>query len=230
MCGRFVLYSSLDEIVRAFNVQLVRAQWHPRYNIAPMQPVLVVRYEQDVTVLDEMRWGLIPYWVQDFSLREGIINARAETLHRKPSFKRPFASQRCLVVADGFYEWRKSDHKRIPFFFRLSKRRPFGFAGIYDIWHSPKGDVFTTCAIVTTNANALIRPLHDRMPVILSKDAETLWLNPRTPLIQLMDLLRTTLAEDMEGYEVSSKVNSSAYDAPECILPLSRTGIATNST
>ncbi|MGQ9502305.1 MAG: SOS response-associated peptidase [Anaerolineae bacterium] len=220
MCGRFVLYSSLDEIVRAFDVQLVRAQWHPRYNIAPTQSVLVIRREGDIKVLDEMKWGLIPHWAQERSLGEGIVNARAETLHRRPSFKRPFASQRCLVVADGFYEWRKSNHERTPFFFYL-KRHPFGFAGIYDIWHSPEGEVFHTCAIITTNANELIRPLHDRMPVILSKEAETYWLDPRTPTVELIRLLQTTSVEDMQGYEVSKKVNSSTYDTPECILPLS---------
>jgi putative SOS response-associated peptidase YedK len=224
MCGRFVLYSSLDDIVRAFDVQLVRAQWQPRYNIAPTQPVLVVRQEGDTKVLDKMMWGLIPHWAQDRPSGGGIINARAETLHRKPSFRWPFASQRCLVIADGFYEWRKSDHVRIPFFFYL-KRRPFGFAGIYDIWHSPEGDMLHTCAIVTTNANALIRPLHDRMPVILSKEAETHWLDPGTPIVKLMELLNAALPEDMEGYEVSPKVNSSTWDTPECILPLSRTGI-----
>ncbi|MGC8878564.1 MAG: SOS response-associated peptidase [Anaerolineae bacterium] len=220
MCGRFVLYSSLDEIVRAFDVQSVRAQWHPRYNIAPGQQVLAVRREGDIKVLDQMKWGLIPHWAQERPPGEGIINARAETLHQKPSFRRPFATQRCLVVADGFYEWRKSNRERIPFFFCL-KRRPFGFAGIYDIWQSPEGEVLHTCSIITTNANELIRPLHDRMPVILSKEAEARWLDPRTPLMELIGLVQTSLVEDMEGYEVSKRVNSFTYDAPECILPSS---------
>ena len=220
MCGRFVLYSSLDEIVRAFDVQSVRAQWYPRYNIAPAQPVLAVHREGDIKVLDQMKWGLIPHWAQEPPPGEGIINARAETLHQKPSFRRPFVSQRCLVVADGFYEWRKSDHERTPFFFHL-KRHPFGFAGIYDIWQSPEGEMLHTCSIITTNANELIRPLHDRMPVILSKEAEARWLDPRTPLRELMELVQTPLVEDMEGYQVSKKVNSFTYDAPECILPSS---------
>ncbi len=220
MCGRFVLYSSLDEIVHTFDVHLVRAQWYPRYNIAPTQLVLVIRREGDIRVLDEMKWGLIPHWASKSLMGDGIINARAETLHQKPSFRRPFVTQRCLVVADGFYEWRKSDRERIPYFFYL-KRRPFGFAGIYDIWQSPEGEVLHTCSIITTNANELIRPLHDRMPVILSKEAEARWLDPRTPLTELIDLVRTAVAEDIEGYEVSKKVNSFTYDTPGCILPSS---------
>jgi putative SOS response-associated peptidase YedK len=218
MCGRFVLYSSLDDIVRAFDVQLVRAQCYPRYNIAPTQTVMVVRQEGNVNVLDGMLWGLIPNWAKEPPSREGIINARAETLAQKPSFRRPFVSQRCLIVADGFYEWRKSNHKRDPFFFYL-KRRPFGFAGIYDVWHSPKGEVVHSCSIITTRANELIQPLHDRMPVILTKEAEALWLDPRTPIEELTNLLQPISAREMEGYQVSQRVNSPAYDGPECILP-----------
>ncbi len=217
MCGRFVLYSSLDEIVRAFDVQVVRAQWRPRYNIAPTQPVMVIRSEGDVNVLEEMIWGLIPHWAKQEPSRQGLINARAETLYQKPSFRRAFARQRCLVVADGFYEWREERGHRIPFYFHL-KRRPFAFAGLYDTWQSPDGELVRSCAIVTTEANALVAPIHNRMPVILPKEGERHWLDLRTPLTELTALLRPIPPDEMETYQVSPKVNSPSYDDPGCIM------------
>ncbi len=219
MCGRFVLYSSLDDIVRALDVQVVRAQWRPRYNIAPTQPVMVVLREDGLNVLEEMVWGLIPHWARERPVTGGLINARAETLSQKPSFRRAFARQRCLVVADGFYEWRKLERTRVPFYFYL-KRHPFAFAGLYDIWQSPEGEVVRSCSVVTTHANSLVQPIHTRMPVILPKEAEAQWLAPQSVLTELLALLRPISPDGMEMYPVSSRVNSPAYDSPECILPV----------
>lgn len=221
MCGRFVLFSSLDEIVRAFDIAAPPAQVRTGYNIAPTQRVAVVRSQDGANLLEDMVWGLIPAWAKDRSIGARMINARAETLHEKPSFKRPLASQRCLVVADGFYEWRKVDGAKVPMFIRLTSRRPFGFAGLYDTWTSPSGEAVRSCTIITTAANDLVRPIHDRMPVILPRAVEADWLATEArPVGDLLQLLKPYPDQEMEAYPVARLVNSSQNDGPECIRPL----------
>jgi len=225
MCGRFVLYSSLDDIVKAFDVQHVAAQaqsqLRPSYNVAPTQTVAVVLRPDGGNVLEEMVWGLIPFWAKERAIGSRMINARAETLAEKPSFKRPLATQRCLVVADGFYEWRKTEEGKVPMYIRMKSGQPFGFAGLYDTWTSPEGETVRSCTIVTTDANALVRPIHDRMPVILPKLAEAAWLDPAArPVGDLLALLRPYPAAELEAYAVSRLVHTPDHNAPELILPV----------
>ncbi len=220
MCGRFVLYSSLEEIREAFGIQQVRWEVQPSYNIAPTQEVAVVVQKEEGATLTKMRWGLIPSWAKDPAIGSKMINARAETLSEKPSFKRPLKDRRCLIVADGFFEWQKTGQTKTPMFIRLKSRRTFGFAGLYDVWTSPEGEAVTSCTIITTGANDLIQPIHNRMPVILPRPQEAVWLNPAIQrAADLLSVLTPYPAEEMEAYAVSRFVNSPDNNTAECIRP-----------
>jgi putative SOS response-associated peptidase YedK len=177
MCGRFVQISDLKNIQKNFNIQDVSCEHQPSWNIAPSQSVPVVIRHNGINHLVCFRWGLIPSWSKDPSIANKLINARAETVEKKPSFKDAFKKRRCLVVADGFYEWKSEGNKKMPLYYYLKSGRPFGFAGLYETWISPDKKEINTCVIITTNANELIVPVHDRMPVILSNDQERVWLN-----------------------------------------------------
>jgi putative SOS response-associated peptidase YedK len=223
MCGRFVVFSSLEEIREAFAVQQVRYQVEPSYNVAPTQSVAVVVQREGVNTLEKMRWGLIPAWAKDPAIGSRMINARAETVGEKPSFKRPLKDRRCLVVADGFYEWQKTGQAKIPMFIRLKSGQPFGFAGLYDVWTSPEGEAVASCTIITTSANDLMQPIHDRMPVILPKPQEATWLNPAIQrAADVLPLLVPYSAADMEAYPVSRLVNSPENNSPDCIRPVGK--------
>jgi putative SOS response-associated peptidase YedK len=221
MCGRFALYSSVDEIRQAFSVQQVEMDLKSSYNVAPTQQVAVVVNKDGVNHLQPMVWGLIPVWAKDASIGSKMINARAETLAQKPSFKRPLATQRCLVVANGFFEWQKTGPSRIPMFVRLRSGGPLGLAGLYDVWTSPSGEKITSCTIITTDANELVQSIHNRMPVILPQPEYQMWLDPRPkPPSELLPLLRPYMAQDLEAYPVSRLVNSPANNVPECVESL----------
>jgi putative SOS response-associated peptidase YedK len=221
MCGRFTLHTNLSQIEKTFGVEAIHAELKPSYNIAPTQDVLTVVQRDGHTALEAMRWGLIPFWAKDASIGSRMINARAESVAEKPAFKRPLKSQRCLVVADGFYEWRKIGAKKIPMLIRLKSKRPFGFAGLYDTWKSPEGEPIISCTIITTNANDLVKPIHDRMPVIIPKRQQKYWLDPKhQDLEALAALLEPYPADVMEAYEVSRLVNSPKNNSPECIAPI----------
>ena len=223
MCGRFVLFSSLEEIREAFAVQQVRYQVEPSYNVAPTQSVAVVVQREGVNTLEKMRWGLIPAWAKDPAIGSRMINARAETVGEKPSFKRPLKDRRCLVVANGFYEWQKTGQAKIPMFIRLKSGQPFGFAGLYDVWTSPEGESVVSCTIITTSANDLMQPIHDRMPVILPKPQEATWLNPAIQRADdVLPLLVPYSAADMEAYPVSRLVNSPENNSPDLVRPVGK--------
>jgi putative SOS response-associated peptidase YedK len=223
MCGRFVLFSSPEELREAFGVQQVRYQVEPSYNVAPTQAVAVVVQREGVNTLEKMRWGLIPAWAKDPAIGSRMINARAETVGEKPSFKRPLKDRRCLVVANGFYEWQKTGQAKIPMFIRLKSGQPFGFAGLYDVWTSPEGEAVASCTIITTSANDLMQPIHDRMPVILPKSQQSTWLNPAIQTAaDVLPLLVPYAAADMEAYPVSRLVNSPENNSPDCIRPVGR--------
>lgn len=187
MCGRFVLITGLKNIQKKFNIQNISCDYQPSWNIAPSQSVPVVICHNGINQLVCYRWGLIPSWSRDPSIAEKLINARAETVDKKPSFKDAFKKRRCLIVADGFYEWKREGKSKMPLYFYLKSAQPFGFAGLYETWISPDKKEINTCVIITTAANELIAPVHDRMPVILSREQERVWLDGN--MVDVSDLL-----------------------------------------
>lgn len=224
MCGRFTLWVDLEQLARAFpwiDLPPELETLAPRYNIAPTQPVAVVPNTGD-NRLDFFVWGLIPSWAKDPSIGSRMINARSETLAEKPSFRSAYKRRRCLVLADGFYEWQKGPGgSKLPYYIRMKSGEPFAFAGLWERWSSPYGDEVLSCTIITTEPNELARQYHSRMPVILPADAYDQWLDPsEQPPEALDDLLIAYPADEMEAYPVSTVVNSTANDAPECIEPV----------
>jgi putative SOS response-associated peptidase YedK len=191
----------------------------PRFNIAPGQAVAVVREmpEAQDRRLAYLRWGLIPAWADDPSFGNRLANARSETAAAKPSFRSAFRSRRCLVVADGFYEWQRADGRKQPYFVGLRGDRPFGLAGLWERWEKG-GEPVESCTILTTQANGLMRPIHERMPVIVPPDRYGLWLDPRChDTAMLESLLRPFPAEGMLAYRVSALVNNTRNDVPRCV-------------
>ena len=219
MCGRFVRKSTITIIEDEFDIYEVQWAFEPSYNIAPSQDVACV-IGNGGNRLVKFRWGLVPFWAEDPSIGYKMINARAETVAQKRSFARAFKKQRCLVVADGFYEWQKLADKRrkIPMYFHLEADRPFGFAGLYENWKSQDGKVLQTCTIITTQPNELMMPIHNRMPAIIRPEQRSVWLDKeiQDPDV-LMPLLVPYDSKEMEAYVVSKKVNSPNYDEPDCI-------------
>ena len=220
MCGRFTLSQSINAIASAFNIAQI-PPLEPRYNIAPTQLIpSILSALGGEKQLQMLRWGLIPSWAKDAKISAKLINARAETVSEKPSFKAAFKRRRCLIIADGFYEWQRQENKKQPYYFRLQNLQLFAFAGLWEQWKSPDEDIISSCTILTTEANDLLRPIHDRMPVILeSKDYE-LWLDSEAQQPQLQQLLRPYQADLMTSYSVSTKVNNPKNNTPECINSL----------
>ncbi|MHB8880140.1 MAG: SOS response-associated peptidase [Thermodesulfovibrionales bacterium] len=219
MCGRFVRTSPVSLIAERFRIGLPPDFPEPSCNIAPTQEILIIN-RQGAKQFVACRWGFLPSWAKAPSPEQSLINARAETIATKPAFREAFRQQRCLVIADGFYEWQKVKGRKIPVYIHLRSGGPFGLAGIYSRWHSPEGEDICTCAIITTGANDLLAPIHDRMPVILPRDKEDLWLDPRQDPDVLLEMLRPYPSEELEYYEVSPKVNTPAYDSPDAINPI----------
>jgi len=178
MCGRFILLTDLSVIVESFRIGDVAAEYKPGSNISPGQQISAVIRSKDANKLVDFRWGLIPSWAKDPSIGNRMFNARAETIAEKPSFREAFKKRRCLIVADGFYEWQKIGRIKKPLRFSLKSGAPFGLAGLYETWISPEQKPVHTCTIITTEPNDLIRPIHDRMPVIVIKELEDFWIDP----------------------------------------------------
>lgn len=203
-----------------FRVKKSLDELSPSYNIAPTQDILIINHEGEKQLIS-CNWGFIPSWAKDPSIGHKTINARAETVAEKPMFRSAFKKHRCLVIADGFYEWEKTEKKKVPFYIRLRTGKPFGFGGLYSHWTSPEGKTVCTCTIITTTANELIVSIHDRMPVIIPKDSEDLWLDPEEQDTEkLLGLLKPYPAELMKMYEVSTKVNIPAFQSHEAITPV----------
>lgn len=222
MCGRFSLTASVAEICARFQAAEALEHWVPRYNAAPGQQILtVVSQEAGVRTFALMRWGLIPHWSKEPSIGNRMINARAESLSIKPSFKKPFKTQRCLIPADGFYEWKYDGSKKIPLRIVRADRRLFAFAALWDTWIEPgSGKSVRSFTIITTEANRGLQTVHDRMPAILLPEDEALWLDPScSDAGRLSGLLKPYPEQEMEYYEVSPVVNSWQNDVPECIAP-----------
>ncbi len=228
MCGRFTLSSPGEVLAELFEL-VEMPEITPRYNIAPTQPVVAVHASEGAgRHCEMMHWGLIPSWADDPAIGARMINARAETVATKPSFRSAFRQRRCLVVADGFYEWQKLERRKQPHHIRLRDGRPFAFAGLWENWES--GDRASvpasvrSCTIITTEPNELVAPLHNRMPVILHTRDYSVWLASEAKQFDTLGrLLRPYPADEMEASPVSTRVNKPSNDSPECIEPI-RTG------
>ncbi len=221
MCGRYTLHVKVSDLQRLLGSVELPDDLEQRYNIAPTQPVAVVPND-GAQRLDFFRWGLIPFWAKDLSIGAKLINARAETVAEKPSFRAAFKRRRCLVPADGFYEWRKeADGKtKTPVHLRLKSGEPFAFAGLWESWENPDGSELRSCTIITTTPNELVAKVHGRMPVILPRDCHAQWLaEGDTDTSALRSRLAPYPADEMEAFEVSRLVGSPRNDSPACLEP-----------
>lgn len=222
MCGRFTLTIDPSELKETFANYTFPSRFSPRFNIAPTQPVLAIPNDNKNTA-DFFLWGLIPSWAKDPTIANKLINARGETIAEKPSFRGSFKYKRCIIPADGFYEWKAQagEKTKIPHFIHMKDRQPFALAGLWDEWNSPDGSSIRTCTIITTQPNELMSTLHNRMPVILDAMDYNRWLDPapQTPE-NLLSLIKPFPADRMSAYPVSTMVNRPDNDRPECILPL----------
>jgi putative SOS response-associated peptidase YedK len=226
MCGRYVSKAEKEEIEKEFETVVEKIQedlTRPRYNIAPTQFVAVIRQLERERILSGMKWGLIPSWAKDAAIGSKMINARAETVAEKPAFRAAFKSRRIIVPASGFYEWKKTDSKtKQPFYFFMKEKPVFGFAGLWEEWTDKQtGDVIESYTIITTEANKVLEPVHERMPVILKPEDYELWLDPQVKeAAKLQHLLVPYPAEKMSSHAVGTSVNSPKTDSPELINSL----------
>ena len=220
MCGRFALHTSPDHLRRLLGY-VERPNFPPRYNIAPMQPIPIVRVENGARHFALARWGLIPSWVKDPRKFALLINARAEGITEKPSFRAAIRRRRCLVPADGFYEWRREGKSKRPYFIRARGGEPMAFAGIWETWVEAGGGEIDTAAIITCAANAALAPIHERMPAVIPLDAFDTWLDADEKNFKTACALLKPAADDFfEAYEVSTRVNKVANDGAENIAPV----------
>lgn len=219
MCGRFTAAKKADEIAKTFGLKAGKVPpIAPQYNVSPSSPVLGLYAQGREKRLDYFTWGLVPVWAKDPLIGSRMINARAETVLEKPSFRGPFKNSRCLVVADGFYEWKRTGQAKQPYFVHLKSGDPFGFAGLWSHWTGPDGSEIKSCAILTTAPNALMRPIHDRMPVILPREHIDEWLDHDCfESVRLAGLLKPYPDEALEAYPVGTFVNSPSNDSPKCV-------------
>lgn len=221
MCGRYRLTRKKEILAEHFGIE-PDDNWQPRYNVAPTQDIAVIRQHRDEPkrIASVMRWGLIPFWSKDPNAGFKMINARAEDVAEKPAFREALRKRRCLIPADGFYEWQKSGGKKRPFCFTMADDSLFAFAGIWERWKNPEGQWIETCSIITTTPNQLTEDVHDRMPVILHPEDYDLWLDPGFHNVkELQSMLRPYEADQMKRYEVSNRVNAVQNDDPEVIAP-----------
>ena len=221
MCGRFTLTVNPAELKDTFSDYSFPAKFAPRFNIAPSQPVLAIPNDDKFTA-DFFIWGLIPMWAKDPEIGNRLINARGETLAEKPSFRGSYRHKRCLILADGFYEWKTFGGRKTktPYYIHMHDRKPFAMAGLWDHWESPDGSSIKSCTIITTTPNELTGAIHDRMPVILHPRDYAKWLDPapQTPE-NLQPLIKPFPTDAMTAYPVSTRVNKATEDLPEMVVP-----------
>jgi putative SOS response-associated peptidase YedK len=219
MCGRYTATASPEELQEAFSITRIVPQLTPRWNLAPTQNAPVVFWDQG-RHLDLFRWGLIPHWAKEPRIGAKTINARAETLEDLNTFRDSFRRRRCLVPATGFYEWKRNGSAKTPIHIHKLGGGVFAFAGLWDHWQSPEGVLLRTFTIITTAPNALLEPIHDRMPAILAADEYEAWLRPDTDLVEVHRLLKPYPGHDFETVPVSSRVNSVAVDSADLVAPV----------
>ena len=219
MCGRYSLTADEEQVQARFVARIPSGAQAARYNIAPTQPVWALVHAQEPRIV-ALRWGLIPSWAKDKAIGNRMINARAEGITEKPSFRRAMRKRRCLVLADGFYEWKKTGPSKLPYYIRLKSGEPFGFAGLWERWAGPSGETIHSCTIITTRPNELMADIHHRMPVIVPREAEERWLDPTGEDPQkVLPLLQPYAEGELEAYAVSTLVNSPRNDMAACIEP-----------
>lgn len=220
MCGRFTLRAPAVRVKSEFGLEEVPSL-EARYNIAPTQSVLAVRQIADEREAVMLKWGLIPSWAKDSSIGAKLINARSETVGEKPSFREAFKRRRCIIPADGFYEWQRTGGRKQPYYFSLKDGHMFGFAGLWEKWRTPDGESLETCSILTTEANEVLSTVHDRMPVILHTESYELWLDDDARKQDLRrELLRPYPASGMTVYPVSTSINSPQHQGAELVKPI----------
>jgi putative SOS response-associated peptidase YedK len=219
MCGRFVQKSDLRKIAPLFKAAIVESDVQPSHNITPRQPIAVVM-EKGQRKIVTMKWGLVPHWAKDEAIANKLINARSETVTEKPSFRDSFKKRRCLIIADGFYEWQGMGLAKRPFFICMKDEVPFGMAGLYDVWTSGTGEQITTCTIITTEANEIMKPIHHRMPVILDAKDYDLWLDVEKAVdANLQTILKPCDPGLLQTRQVNLIVNNPRNNSPECMVP-----------
>lgn len=221
MCGRFTLSVDPIDLQLEFQIPEMPAEWHPRYNIAPTQPVAVIN-DSKLRKIDFFHWGLVPGWAKDISIGSRMINARSETIMEKPSFKNAFIRRRCLILADGFYEWKRASDLKgapTPYRFTLRNKKPFAFAGLWERWQNSGGDELLSCTIITCPANSIVAPIHERMPVIFDSHTCWNWLEENDPK-RLQSMLVGYAPELLQAYPVNKAINDPGFDNATCILPL----------
>lgn len=223
MCGRFTQTATPEIIAELFRVEGSMPLFKPNYNIAPTQRVTAVRLNSESGKREcvLLRWGLIPSWAKDPKIGNQCINAKAETVAEKPSFRSAFRKRRCLVIADGFYEWQRAGERKQPMWIGRKDRRPFAFAGLWEHWKSAEGEPLETCTIITTEPNGIMVPIHNRMPVLLAPASFDQWLDLTAPIEPLKALLCPCPGEELQAYPVSPLVNNPRNNAPQLLEPIS---------
>ena len=220
MCGRFVGFSDLEQLKACFPIDTAGCEIAASYNVAPSQEVFAIVKRDGENRLEKFHWGLVPFWAKDISIGNKMINARAETVATKPSFRNAFKNRRCLILADGFYEWTGKKGQKQPMFLALPEGNPFAFAGLWETWNKrdDAGSIYTSCTIITTNASESVRKIHHRMPVILKPDVYEDWLDPENQdTAELENILRNGFVTELISYPVSKQVNSVFNNDPSNI-------------
>jgi len=225
MCGRFTLFSSPRELQRFFNAHPTAFEMHPNYNVAPTQEIPVVVQREDARHIKKCHWGLVPFWAKDTSIGSRMINARVETVTSKPAFRAALKQRRCLIPANGFYEWKGKAGSKQPYYFHLPSGDPFAFAGLYELWEDkeapPGAGPYKSCTIITTDASDAVKDVHSRMPLILKPEAYGEWLDPENKEPgRIEDVLKKSYVKDLERYAVSKLVNQVGNNSKECLEPL----------
>ena len=222
MCGRFVGFRSLEELKEIYPIDRAACEVVANYNVAPSQEVLVLVKYAGENWLDRFHWGLVPFWAKDISIGNRMINARSESIAEKPSFRNAFKKRRCLILADGFYEWKGEKGHKQPMFITLPDKKPFAFAGLWESWNNKDTEeaVYKSCTIITTRASESIRDIHHRMPVILKAEVYEHWLEPANQNItELEGILKDDICTEFVSYPVSKQVNSTRNNDPSCVEP-----------
>jgi len=223
MCGRFAGFSSVEMLQKHFPIHVADLQVQPNYNVAPTQEILAITRHEGKNHLLTFFWGLVPFWAKDVSIGSKLINARSETAASKPSFRNAFKKRRCLIPANGFYEWQKVKGKKQPMFLTLPDNSPFAFAGLWEIWDNKgKNEIaYRSCTILTREASESVRQIHHRMPVILKPEAFNTWLDPDNQNIDLLsDIIQKQIYTELRSVPVSKQVNSVRNNGPENIKPI----------